>query len=175
MQRFFVYDLIDPRCGSIFYVGKGCGNRPSAHAVEAKAGKRSRKCQRIREILKEGCSVQIKVVARFDDENEAYSYEVERIAEIGLGNLTNVLPGGRGGMAQAVKLAELMPKTMMLGLYKVLALASRGQTVLWGGLDCTKFAKEQLGRLASRHGIPAVTERFKAVGVSLLTTNNNGL
>jgi hypothetical protein len=50
MSRFFVYDLIDPRNDEVFYVGKGTKNRPYEHAKYAKAGVRSRKCNRIREI-----------------------------------------------------------------------------------------------------------------------------
>ncbi len=32
---FYVYLLVDPRNGEVFYVGKGTGARPLAHGVEA--------------------------------------------------------------------------------------------------------------------------------------------
>lgn len=36
MNIYFVYALIDPRDGSIFYIGKGKGIRPYRHLEEAK-------------------------------------------------------------------------------------------------------------------------------------------
>lgn len=35
MNEYFVYALIDPRDGSIFYIGKGKGNRPKQHLTES--------------------------------------------------------------------------------------------------------------------------------------------
>lgn len=95
---YFVYELIDPRCGSVFYVGKGKGNRPHAHEAEARKGKRSRKCERIREIIASGLSPRINIVERFDDEAAAYAAEASHIEKIGLANLTNVCIGGIGSI-----------------------------------------------------------------------------
>lgn len=93
---FYVYTLTDSRDGAVFYVGKGKGNRLEHHEQEARAGKRSRKCDRIREIWSAGAKVGRNVVERFADEDEAFDREISLIAEIGLANLTNVLPGGQG-------------------------------------------------------------------------------
>lgn len=175
MGRFFVYELIDPRDGVAFYIGKGCGNRPAAHAKEAANGKRSRKCQRIREIVESGHAVKVRIAQRFEDESAAYAYEVERIAEVGLASLTNVLPGGRGGMARAVRLAEQLPRSVVMGIAKVLALAEAGRNVSWGSMDVTAFARDNLARLIERLGLSVVKERFAAAGVVLLTEQNNAV
>lgn len=95
-NRFYIYDLIDPRCGSVFYVGKGQRSRINAHESDAKRGVVSPKTDRIREIWAAGLSVKKKIVKRFSSESEALAAEVERIAEIGLENLTNIAPGGGG-------------------------------------------------------------------------------
>ena len=97
-KRFFVYDLIDPRCGSVFYVGKGQKNRPYEHEREAIKGKQSDKCDKIREILASGNKVCVKIVERFADETEAYKFEFDRIQSIGLDNLTNICSGSPSGV-----------------------------------------------------------------------------
>lgn len=91
---YYVYELIDPRDSKVFYVGKGCRNRIDQHEHEAKKGRQSRKCDVIREIQSNGLCVVKNIVKRFDDEMVAYQFEAERIASVGLANLTNVAPGG---------------------------------------------------------------------------------
>ena len=93
-MRFYVYELIDPRDGSSFYVGKGQRNRITAHEAEAASGRESRKCARIREIWADGFVVERRRVFETDDEVLAYEREVALIAQIGLDKLTNVSPGG---------------------------------------------------------------------------------
>lgn len=93
---WYVYELIDPRDNSVFYVGKGKGDRMHLHEKNAKRDRRSAKSLRIMDINGEGYSVIKRKTAEFDNEEEAYLEEIERIAEIGLANLTNVLPGGGG-------------------------------------------------------------------------------
>jgi hypothetical protein len=94
--RWYVYALSDPRDGAVFYVGKGSGARMHQHEKDAeKPSVRSRKADRIREIVGGGLSVYKSVVAQFWDEQAAYDHETDLIEEIGLVNLTNVLPGGQ--------------------------------------------------------------------------------
>jgi uncharacterized protein len=55
-ERFYVYTLTDPRDGSVFYVGKGCGDRMHHHLREFRAGRivNGDKFARIGEIVAEG-------------------------------------------------------------------------------------------------------------------------
>lgn len=95
-SKWYVYELRDPRNGLTFYVGKGKANRMFDHVLAARAGKRGRKCDLIRLIEAEGSAVQAIEVARFWNEDAAYLHEADRIADYGLENLTNVIPGGTG-------------------------------------------------------------------------------
>ena len=95
-MRYYVYELIDPRDGLAFYVGKGCKDRISQHEVQARAGRVSRKCDRIREIEAQGYAVAKKKVKHFHDEIDAYLFEADLIASYGIATLTNVQHGGGG-------------------------------------------------------------------------------
>lgn len=75
MLKYYVYELVDPRDDSVFYVGKGCGKRVDSHEKEARAGIASKKCDRIRAIRQSGQAVGKRIVARFDDERLAYAHE----------------------------------------------------------------------------------------------------
>lgn len=87
---WYVYELADAD-GNVFYVGKGKGNRIDAHEHEARSGKQSHKCNKIRSIWENGGSVEKRKVAFFCDEQQAYIHEADRIAEYGLENLTNAV------------------------------------------------------------------------------------
>lgn len=108
-NAFYVYTLTDPRCGSVFYVGKGKGRRLHEHEAEARKGVYSRKCETIRSIWSAGLEVSAQKVSFHHDENEALAEEARLIDDIGLANLTNVVPGGTMGAEvylQRVKDAE---------------------------------------------------------------------
>lgn len=93
--KFYVYELVDPRDGAVFYVGKGMGHRIANHETEARrAAFVTRKVSRIREIWADGLQVERRHVAYFWSEADAYSFEAERVREIGLAVLTNEIPGG---------------------------------------------------------------------------------
>lgn len=93
---YYTYELVDPRCGSVFYVGKGKGDRRFAHVKEARKGAKGRKCDRIRAILAEGAEPTARIVKHYADELEAYAAEAALIDSHGLANLTNVSIGGIG-------------------------------------------------------------------------------
>lgn len=75
---YYVYALRDPRDMSIFYVGKGKGNRWFEHVLEARTSKKddSLKLARIREIESAGLQVHA-FLLRFGLQSEKLAYEVE--------------------------------------------------------------------------------------------------
>lgn len=89
MWPYYVYELIDPRTGAVFYVGKGKGKRIEAHEAEARKGVSSDKCDQIRDIWAGRQKVMKREVARFLDEEAAYDHEADRIAMYT--GLTNVI------------------------------------------------------------------------------------
>lgn len=103
---YYVYELIDPRNDSVFYVGKGKRGRIDQHEAEARKGRQSRKCDRIREIEAAGLSVTKRKVSHHKDEVEAYQAEADLICEYGLASLTNVVPGGAGAMSKGLTIYE---------------------------------------------------------------------
>lgn len=103
---YYVYKLIDPRDGKTFYVGKGKGGRINKHEIEAKKGNKSQKCSRIREITKARKKIHKEMVACFLNEQDAYDFETKVIEDIGLENLTNVLPGGQKAWDREADMAK---------------------------------------------------------------------
>lgn len=78
---YYVYLLVDPRDKTIFYVGKGSGNRVFQHELDASAEADDRfacnekKIQRIREIHSVGLEVGRYLLRYGIDEDEAYRLE----------------------------------------------------------------------------------------------------
>lgn len=93
--RWYTYRLIDPRDNSIFYIGKGSSNRIAAHEAETTRGVCSKKTQRIKDIWGANLAVRREHIAFFCEEQAAYDHETDLITEIGLDNLTNIMPGGQ--------------------------------------------------------------------------------
>lgn len=97
-RTFYVYTLSDPRCGTVFYVGKGKGNRAHSHTKDVKAGRcrgNSIKAKRIADIIQHGLEPNVVVVESFDIEAEALNYEEALIAV--MPNLTNMRARGSIG------------------------------------------------------------------------------
>lgn len=102
---WYVYELLDPRDGKTFYVGKGKGNRVAAHEKEAAKANRvcSKKISKIKDIWSAGLFVERRINAFFWDEQSAYDHETDVIDAYSLENLTNVLPGGQTAWTQRKK------------------------------------------------------------------------
>lgn len=95
-ERFYVYALRDPRDDAIFYIGKGMNLRAWEHEKDVRAGRVSNaaKTAKIREIIAAGHCVFVQIVARYEEESDAFDHEEELIAT--LPGLTNILAGGGG-------------------------------------------------------------------------------
>lgn len=75
LGRFYNYVLMRPD-GSVFYVGKGTGNRIDQHEIEARNGVQSYKCRVIRQVWAEGGEIIKQKIAFHDTEEDAYQLEM---------------------------------------------------------------------------------------------------
>lgn len=121
-RRFYVYTLVDPRCGSVFYVGKGQGKRVSAHVAEWRRGEvtNQAKFDRIGAIMDAGLVPMERIVERGLLESEAFKQEAELIAALGRDTLTNFHAAGDPNAAlrrkyQWVTSAECFGRACLLG------------------------------------------------------------
>ncbi len=147
--RWYVYELIDPRTKKPFYVGKGKKDRIDQHERDAAKGVCSEKCNLIRELQELNLVIIKKKVAHFVDEQEAYDFEEKHIANIGLENLTNILPGG--GLAR-VRIDMFNPSNCLKAIeiakdWFALWLKNKDSTAtvsLRDGSNLAKFQKNML-------------------------------
>lgn len=170
MVPFYVYELVDPRDQSVFYVGKGKGRRLLNHEEEARRGVHSRKCDRIRQIWASGHTVERRIVRRFALEAEAYDYEVAHIAAIGLRNLTNVLAGGGGiGPPQSAPPLWTVEKFRVTAklLARALRFAHEGNRILIASHDVTDLLQVVLRKAVGCLGMEKVAAELKPHGVLL--------
>lgn len=79
---------ISKKTGSVFYVGKGFGNRAYSHTSRNKHWNNIAKSH----------GFDVKILANFTNKICAFSIEIALIKRLGLENLTNVTKGGEGGL-----------------------------------------------------------------------------
>ncbi len=94
-MQYYVYTLAYPD-GTVFYVGKGSGNRIQHHEQEALRGHDCPKCDLIRSIWEHGGTVQRTMVFETDDERAALDHEAELIQSYGSAQLVNRRGGWSG-------------------------------------------------------------------------------
>lgn len=173
-MRFYVYELIDPRTKSAFYVGKGQGNRVEAHEIEAKKGRVSRKYDTIREITAAGLSVIKRKVAFFEDEKSAYAFESLHMASFKNGELTNIQIGGFGGRySMAKEPSPLIDSEIILKCAKLLHTMVQEDSTKWKVLGQMKDFKEEIEKylaearkIASSRGAEWVNKLTKPYGIT---------
>ena len=92
---YYVYYLRDPRSDTIFYVGKGTGNRLFHHLNEALAEieRHTAKLDQIRAIHDAGLEVGYVIHRHGLTEKQAFEVEASLIDFIGLDDLTNAVSG----------------------------------------------------------------------------------
>lgn len=139
-MKYYVYHLIDPRDNSVFYVGKGTGDRINHHQKDAVRGAllNVEKESRIMEILDSGLKVGKKKIKFFENEDSAYEFERSEIDRIGIDSLTNVSRGQSNQLmrskAQTEKLLRILDLNMKVlagkKFYQCLMLADELKEVL---------------------------------------------
>lgn len=120
-RRFYVYHLIDPRNGEVFYVGKGTGRRMRHHVREARGRKfgNARKCERILAIMDAGLEVIEQIVLCGLTETAAFALEAAEIERIGVESLTNLSHGLEPALVKDKKRAERFIQDMLWFLERV--------------------------------------------------------
>lgn len=93
---YYVYKLINPITNTVFYVGKGSGDRAYCHQNFKDSNNNTHKDNTIKSILSYG----LEVIVEFEHKNilhEDYAYELEKvlIEKIGIENLTNICTDSR--------------------------------------------------------------------------------
>ena len=101
----YVYLYIDPRDESVFYVGKGQGNRAFAHLKDTKE---SAKVRRIKEIEAEKRKVRIEILVHdLQDEKTALKVEASILDLLGFGTLTNAVRGYQSSTHGRMRLDQI--------------------------------------------------------------------
>lgn len=99
MKYYYVYELIDPNTHTVFYVGKGSGDRTYSHTKTVKNGRHTEnphKDNKIKKLLLSGKEPIVNFV-HVEIANEETAYDLEESLQLhyGIENLTNMCIGKR--------------------------------------------------------------------------------
>ncbi|MBI9045396.1 MAG: hypothetical protein JEZ06_12975 [Anaerolineaceae bacterium] len=106
---YYVYLLIDPETDSIFYIGKGNGNRIFAHLNHALSSPlESDKLDKIRSIHAKGLQVKHIIHRHGLTEKEAFEVEAALIDFIGIRDLSNIVHGHHSDFRGRMSISEVI-------------------------------------------------------------------
>lgn len=128
---FYVYFLVDPRCGTIFYVGKGKGQRAHHHERKARAGvvDNPRKFDVIQELSLLGASPEVFIFESLLTEEDAYQLEATLIQAFKNTGITNISGGIEpSGLAAKRQAKEFLTRLKPFDVW--MAQASQDQITL---------------------------------------------
>ena len=103
--KYYVYLYIDPRDGSIFYVGKGRGNRVYSHLHDPSESKKTR---RIRDIFDNGLEPKLEILVHGLEQEDALRVEAAVIDLLGKNKLTNQVGGWGSAVVGRSSLRDLI-------------------------------------------------------------------
>ncbi len=92
---YYVYFLVNPINGRVFYIGKGKGKRMHQHLVEFKklSGRNAKKLSAIESIVADGGKPSAVIIANNLSEHEAYRLESHFIKKLMATGITNIQTG----------------------------------------------------------------------------------
>src|SRR6266702_4430512 len=149
---YYVYTLAYPELmgGSVFYVGKGKGNRIYEHEIHARQSAccPSHKTNVIRKIWREGGKVVKKKLAFFEDEAHAFLYEVALIFFMRpYDHLANLTDGGEGASGRT----HICPEEL-----------KRKYSEMYKGKPRKPFSEEHRRNIAeAKKGLPLPEEAYR--------------
>lgn len=102
MEKFYTYELVDPRDGLCFYVGKGKDDRIFSHEKKIRrsilSNSNAKLSNKISSILRSGMAIIYNKPYQNVSESQALRYEKELIDFHGIQNLCNLTHGGESGI-----------------------------------------------------------------------------
>lgn len=90
MNKYYVYQLIDPRTNKPFYIGEGKDLRAWSHAAFKSGCNNPHKDRVIQKILDAGLEVKVELLYENLTKDQSRLLEEQIIDEIGIENLTNI-------------------------------------------------------------------------------------